>query len=84
MKLKEYKAPTELNFLTSLKVEIKTGAVIFPLGLKLNFDATKFEVKVNEQQIDDVRLAAVLGAKIYRIRLITKLKEKSGTYKILI
>ena len=82
--LKEYKAPTELNFLTPLNVEIKKGKLLFQTGLILHFDEHKFEAKSDEQQVDDVRLAAAWGSKIYRIRLITKLKEKSSEYKILI
>ena len=82
--LKEYKAPTELNFLTPLNVEIKKGKLLFQTGLILHFDEHKFEAKIDEQQVDDVRLAAAWGSKIYRIRLITKLKEKSSEYKILI
>lgn len=82
--LKEYKAPNELNFLTPLNVEMKKGKLLFRTGLIISFDENKFEAKIDEQQIDDARLAAAWGAKIYRIRLITKLKEKSSEYKVLI
>lgn len=84
VELKKYKAPTELNFLTPLTVEIKKGKILFQTGLTLSFDEHKLEAKIDEQQIDDARLAAAWGAKIYRIRLITKEKAKISDYKILI
>jgi len=82
--LKEYKAPTELNFLTPLTVEIKKGKLILETGLTIAFDEKKFEAKIDEQQIDDNRLAAAWGSKIYRIRLITRLKEQLLDSRILI
>ncbi|WP_182961216.1 heparinase II/III domain-containing protein [Pedobacter gandavensis] len=83
-KLSAYKAPAELNFLTPLTVEIKKGVLLFKSGLMMSFDQSKFEVKIDEQLIDDSRLAAVWGPKLYRIRLISKLKEKVSDYKITI
>lgn len=82
--LTAYKAPTELNFLTPLTVEIKKGALLFKSGLVMSFDQAKFDVKIEEQPVEDSRLAAAWGTKLYRIRLISKLKEKVSDYKILI
>ncbi|MCZ4225259.1 heparinase II/III domain-containing protein [Pedobacter rhodius] len=82
--LKAYKAPTELNFLTPLRAEIKKGQIQFETGLTMRFDDARLEAKIDEQPIDDTRLAAAWGRKIYRIRLITKLKALAADYKIVI
>lgn len=82
--LKAYKAPTELNFLTPLTATITKGQIQFETGLTLRFDDARLEAKIDEQPIDDARLAAAWGPKIYRIRLITKLKGLAADYKIVL
>ncbi|WP_316831467.1 heparinase II/III family protein [Pedobacter aquatilis] len=80
--LKSYQAPTELNFISPLTVEIKGNSLILGKDMVLNYNTEQFDVKIDEQQVDDTRLAAAWGDKIYRIRFITKQKGKVATYKI--
>ncbi|MCZ4245530.1 heparinase II/III domain-containing protein [Pedobacter punctiformis] len=83
--LNAYKAPTELNFLTPYVAEQKKGELYFKeAGITMSFDVANFEVNMDEKPMDDIRIAKIWGEKLYRIRLTSKNKNTSGTYKILI
>ncbi|WP_131535434.1 heparinase II/III domain-containing protein [Pedobacter nototheniae] len=81
--LNAYKAPTELNFLTPYKAELSKGKLILKeAGISISFDASNFEVNIDEKPMDDARIIKIWGEKLYRIRLISKNKNTIGTYKI--
>ena len=82
--LDEYKAPSELNFLTPKPVKIEKGKIWLAAGLVMAFDDRQLEARVDEQPIDDARLTAAWGTKVYRIRLIGEEKKKVLNYKIMI
>lgn len=81
--LNAFKAPTELNFLTPYKPELAKGKLILKeAGISINFDASGFEVNIDEKPMDDARIIKIWGEKLYRIRLTSKNKTTTGTYKI--
>jgi hypothetical protein len=81
--LSSYQAPSELNFLTPVAVEISGNRLLFKdRGVSMTFDAKQMEAFVDEKVVDDERIAKVLGKKIYRIRLKTRNKEKVNLFKI--
>ncbi len=85
IKLNNYKEASELNFITPYAVELKPGKIVFAqTGTAMNYDASQLEVKVDEQAIDDDRIVKMWGNKIYRIRLITRSKEKTNMLKLAI
>jgi hypothetical protein len=48
----------------------------------MSFDASSFEVNIDEKPMDDVRIAKIWGEKLYRIRLTSKNRNTTGSYKI--
>ncbi|AOM76217.1 heparinase II/III domain-containing protein [Pedobacter steynii] len=73
--LREFLAPSVLNFMTAEPVEQQPGELIFgKTGLALKYDPSKFETKVEEQPLEDPRLKKSWAEKVYRVRLISKSK----------
>lgn len=84
-RLKEFKTPSELNFITPLKVTQQNGILLFGnTGVKLKYDPTLFNISIEEKEMDDERIRNVWGKSIYRIKLTSKSKALAGKHNIII
>jgi hypothetical protein len=87
-KLKEAKAPNQLNFLTWSKPEIESpGMVILikdGITLKIKYDVSQFNPLVETITIKDSKLSHVWGDQVYRLSLDAKKKQLSAKYKLIL
>lgn len=87
-KLKEWKEPFRLNFMTPLKSDTSTqGKVILynpadQSKYQIIYDPKKFEVVVDVIKLDDEKLSSVWGDELERIGLISKEKQLEGNHKM--
>lgn len=81
--LTAYKAPSEINFLTTTSITQNSGIIYLgQSGYVIKYNPKDFEVKLDEKVIDDVKIKNVWGQKLYRIRLITKNKALIAKHSI--
>lgn len=82
--LKELKQPNVVNFLTWGEVEVnKPGIVSIDANghkAQLKYDATQFEVMLEDQPLPDKRLSNVWGPKVTRVSFKDKNPKTKGTY----
>ncbi len=71
----------EFNFITHLPVRLSAnGAVALGNRATLQFDATRLEARVEEQDSTDARLRPVWGDRVRRIVLKTKPGAGGGNF----
>jgi len=83
-KLSKAITSNELNYISAIKPTVKKGELSFGKKAILQFDASKFEVVINEKIMDDDRLVKVWGNQIYQIKLIAKKKLLKDDYLLVI
>jgi hypothetical protein len=87
-RLKEAKAPTQVNFLCWAKPELlPNGRVQLTQSgqtLELSYPAKSFSATVETIELDDARLSRVWGEQIYRLRLNANELDKKGKYQFAI
>jgi hypothetical protein len=87
-KLKEWKKPFRLNFMTPLKSDTSVqGKVILynPVDqskYQIIYDPKKFDVAVNIIKLDEEKLKSVWGDQLERVELISKERLLEGSHKI--
>lgn len=83
--LEEANTPNQLHFLTWGEIDSShPGKVAINANghkAELNYDASQFDIVVEDQELPDTRLSNVWGPKITRISLIDRKPSKKGTYK---
>jgi hypothetical protein len=87
-KLKEAKAPNQLNFLTWSKPGITSPGTVTLINdgitLKIRYDASQFNPVVETMTINDSKLSHVWGNQVYRLSLNAKKKQLSAKYKLIL
>ena len=87
-KLKELKAPNQLNFLTWSKPDISSPGMVTlikdGITLKIKYDVSQFNPVVETVTLKDSRLSHVWGNKVYRLSLNAKKKQLSAKYKLIL
>lgn len=82
--LKEVKSPNVVNFLTWGKIDVsRPGVVTIDTNghkAELNYNASQFDVTVEDKELADPRLGNVWGKKISRISLKDKKPSAKGAY----
>ncbi|WP_443943662.1 heparinase II/III family protein [Pedobacter sp. AW1-32] len=71
-----------LNFMSAEKPQITNGTLKWKNGVSMFFDAQKFDIRIEEKPMDDIRLKNVWGDFLYRIQLQAKNKIQKGEYTL--
>lgn len=74
----------ELNFITVIKPTLTAGILNFDDKATLKFEASKFDVIINQKIMDDDRLIKAWGNQIYQIKLVAKKALSKDNYQIII
>lgn len=74
----------ELNYIAVIKPTLTTGKLNFDNKATLQFDASKFDVVINQKIMDDDRLIKAWGNQIYQIKLVAKKALLKDSYQIII
>lgn len=86
--LSEIKETNQINFITWAKPDLsKAGSVSLEKegrSVKMQYDATQFDAKIETIPQTDQRLSTVWGNEIYRLNLTAKKLQLKGRYKFVI
>lgn len=86
--LSEIKETNQINFITWAKPDLSTAGIVSlekeGKSVKMQYDATQFDAKIETIPQTDQRLSRVWGNEIYRLSLTAKKQLLKGRYKFVI
>jgi heparinase II/III-like protein len=93
--LREAREPVRLHFLTPLAPDVSTpGRIVLAAAPSstgarvahavLLYDNRRFTVTVEEKALDDARLGAVWGERLYRLVLTARDRSRNGTHRVVV
>lgn len=83
--LSEWKQASEIVLLTPIRPIVKKAAVYLPLAdgrqVIVAFDESQLALGIEDKILEDPRIARVWGKQLYRIKLMTKEKDRKGSVR---